>query len=1193
MARLEIRTPDGRSEVRKLSRRSPVIVGRNPISDIPVDDQSVAPVHCRLSWNGKGFEVAAVAPDGVDVNGVLVRRKELTEGDVIRVGDLDLVLLNGSDEKAEAPPREPPTAARTAARSEHREEPRYEEPRYEEPEPLPGEISDRDLELLSAGEIEIPVVQPVARPKKAKPEPGREEPRPERDEKPGPEEELPVLPVGPAPKHEAEPSPKAPASRPEPTGFWARLRGRRRPGEQDALTSPLVLGLGGLSLALLLAAAAIWLLIGREGADRLYEAATADREARRYAEAIQGYERFLVEYPRDPRTDDARYELGRTRVERYTAGASPDWDKAIREFDRFARASRDEPGFNQHRDLFLNLAEAIASGAAADAVRSGDREPLAAAAEGRKLYERYAPADGSADSIRDRLVKEYAAAEAAVRKREYFDEAAKKIEEALAKSDLAAAFETRANLLTRYPDLASNKRVQALLTSMLEAERKLVRAVDGAGDARQEAQGPAAGDGWTLIGHTQARAGEVSDGRLVFAVARDAVFGLDAVTGRPRWRQAIGLGTPFFPVEVEASVPALLVFDASRDELLLIRRDDGEPLWRTATGAPAVGPPFVTQGQVDLATADGRLLRFALESGAPLAAAAFPQGVIGPPVLADGGERLVLFGDRATAYTLDLRSLGVQAVSFTGQAAGAIDAPPAALGKLVIACENDRLDSALVRAFAVDPQTGSLRQVAAERIDGLTRQPLVARGNVLFVPSSPERVTAFSVSDDSGQPPLTRLAGVQIPDARDVPTFLVTGPEGMLWEAGSALRKLRLGPKGLELLPGTVAAGRHTQPPQESGDSLFVGRSLASSPAVYVSQADREMMTGTWRTVLGGAVLAAAAVDAAATLVTDAGQAAVLAKNREAGFVDTRPLPRWDEASAEPLQATTLFDGRAAAWRGGATPLLWLIRPGEEPGQPRSIAAGPECPPVALDGGLVLPLPGRLEWLPDGGGGAAEAFLLPVVGEGQANPKWRSLARLDGGHVAVLDEAGTLRVVAVRREPFPHLAEVASASLGGPAERPIAGADGKILIATDRQVRLLDPAGLRPLAEAALDAPVMGGPWTVDGFVFVQTAAGSVVALDGERLTERWRVAFDGPAAGGPIRAGRGWVVASQTGAVASVGDDGAERTRTELRETLTGLHRVGESIFAATLGGSLHPLPTEGLGPPADAPDGDNGAQR
>jgi len=1162
MANLEIRTPDGRSEVRRLSRRNPLIVGRNPISDVPIDDSSVAPIHCRLSWNGKSFEVAAVAGDGVDVNGVLVRRKELAEGDVIRVGAVDLVLVNGSAERIKA------------ARSKPTSKPVPPGPAL----PPASEASDADLEVLSQGEIEIPVVQPVAGAVPPKVLPPREPP---------PEDELEVLPAAPTLGTEArkeyvavatsEPQsqPERSPAKPEARGFGSQLRGRRRPGEQDAVRSPLVIGLGGLALLLLLAAAATWLLIGREGADRLHQAATAARESRRFAEAIADYEQFLKEYPGDSRADEVRFELGRANVERHMTAASPDWHKAIAEFDRFARANRDEPDFARLRGQFLELASSIASGAAADATRSGSRETLAAASEGRKLFDRYAPADDSKKSARDRLVKGYEAAEAAVRKREYFEDAATKIEAALAKADLSAAFEIRSNLLTRYPDLASNKRVQKLLADTLDAERKFVKTVEPArrGQAAETTTGPSATDDTlTVVGHTQARAGEVSDGRLIFVVARDVLFGLDAVTGRPLWRRPIGLDLPFFPVEVDAAVPSLLAFDSARDDLVLFAKQDGEPLWRSDVGAAIVGPPLVSQGQIDLATSDGRLLRFSLATGELLAGVAFPQRVVGPPVLAGDGERLVLFGDRATAYTLDLRSLAVRAVSFTGQSAGAIVAPPAALGRLVMACENDRLESAVLRAFTVDSDTGMLRQTAAERVEGVTRQPLVDRGNVLLVPSSPERITAFSVSDDPGRPPLTRLSSVQIPDGRDVPTFLVAGPEGMLWEAGSALRKLRLGPDGFELLPGSIAPGRHTQPPQESGESLFVARSVASSPAVYVSQADREEMTGTWRTVIGGSILAAAVSGDAATLLTDAGQVAVLGRSQPAGFIDAKALPGWDEASPEPLRATIFGDGRAVAWRGGQDALLWVMRPGEEPGQPRRLAGSPECPPISLDGGIVIPSPGRLEWLSDSGR-QVEPFLLPVGGGSETQPKWRSLARLDGDRLIAVDDAGTLRLIAVRPEPASHLAELASTTLDPPYARPVVAVDGKILVAADRSIRLLNPAGLRPLSETVLDAAVTGGPWVVDGSVFVHTDPAGIVALDGDGLAVQWQVLLDSPSAGGPVRFGEHWIIASQTGGVVTVDEAGAERSRTSAGETLTGLQQIGGVVYALSLGGSLLPV--------------------
>ena len=54
----------------------------------------------------------------------------------------------------------------------------------------------------------------------------------------------------------------------------------------------------------------------------------------------------------------------------------------------------------------------------------------------------------------------------------------------------------------------------------------------------------------TLAVHTRAVTTEVSDGRKVFAVAADSVYGIDAVTGTPLWRRVIGLNTPFAPIAV-------------------------------------------------------------------------------------------------------------------------------------------------------------------------------------------------------------------------------------------------------------------------------------------------------------------------------------------------------------------------------------------------------------------------------------------------------------------------------------------------------------------------------------------------------------------------------------------------------------------------------------------------------------------
>jgi outer membrane protein assembly factor BamB len=1170
MPNLEVRTPDGRTELRKLSRRNPIVIGRNPISDIHVDDESVAAIHCRVSWKGTSFEVAAVSGDGVDVNGVLVQKKTLRSGDVIRVGDLDVVMLNGSGEVKKA-------AAVGAAGG------RTSAPAPLEDEDLdePADLAADDWEALSAGEIEMPVVEP-SRPIKNKRAAERAASPPESDES----ADEPVL-LDDATAESAKPAAEAKSAEAKPSKGWLTSKRAKRPGEQDILTSPLVLGFGGLALALLLAAGAIWLLIGREGADRLYNAAVADRQAGRYTQAIGGFEQFLLEYPTDSRVMDAKYALGYTRIERYAGGSAPEFDKALKAFDEFVRENRDSSDFDKQKEPMRKLAQQIASGASAAAIRTGDRKLLAPAAAGQKLYDRYAPADRSADAVKADLSKQYASAEAAVRKREYFDAAAAKIEAAIAKKDFVTAFEARYDLLTRYPDLRNDRRVRTLLTATLKAEQDLVRPIEPPGKVATATETAAIQGGVLMpIGHTQARAGEVSDGRIIHTIGRDALFGLDAVTGRPIWRTPIGLDTPFFPVEVNASVPALLAFDGTRDELVLLNRDNGSTIWRTTVGARASGAPLISQGQIDLATDEGHLERFDLESGRPLAAVSFPQSVVGPPVL--NGERLIVFGERATAYTLDFRTLAIRTASFVGQAAGALESPPQGLGRLVLIFDNDQQKSALVRAFAVDGENGSIRQVAAERIDGHVREPAVARGNVLFVASSFERIWAFSVSDDAGQPPLTRLKGTQIPEAQDVPTFLVPGPDGMLWAAGSALRKLRLGASGLEILPGTLAPGRHTQPPQQSGESLFVARSLPSAPAVYVSQADREAMTGSWRTVLGAGVTGLALKDADASLVTSAGQALALRSDdiAKGGFFDTRPLPQWDENAPQPLQGNATGEAESLVWRDGTPPVCWLIRAGDLPGPPKTLPAVPQCGPVRLEGGFVLPLPGRLEWLPDSVGAKVGPFLLPVAGEGAQQPAWTSLIAIDGERLLAMDDRGTLRLVRLRQEPVPNLGETASVTLDKPLVLPPAAAGERIAIADGESVRLLDPAGLRPVAEAKFDKPVTGGPWSAGEIVFAEIGSRQLVALSGDSLQETWRTDVGGPLAGGPLQRDGAWTVALQSGTVLKLGGDGKERGRFESWTPQTRLIAVGDQVTAVGLDGTLHAVKDDAT-EPAASPNG------
>ena len=89
---LEIQYLSGDTELRPLETGQSVSIGRADSCDICVDEEDVGQLHCRISWNGTAWEVKAANLDGVEVNGQLIRETVLLDGDVIRVGSLDVRL---------------------------------------------------------------------------------------------------------------------------------------------------------------------------------------------------------------------------------------------------------------------------------------------------------------------------------------------------------------------------------------------------------------------------------------------------------------------------------------------------------------------------------------------------------------------------------------------------------------------------------------------------------------------------------------------------------------------------------------------------------------------------------------------------------------------------------------------------------------------------------------------------------------------------------------------------------------------------------------------------------------------------------------------------------------------------------------------------------------------------------------------
>jgi outer membrane protein assembly factor BamB len=1187
MAVIEIRHRTGQIETRELSKAAPLLVGHLPTTDIQVDADGVAPIHCRISWKRKEFEVTSVSPDGVQFNGRMVRQSVLAPGDVIRVGDVDIVLLSESlaheyPVAQPAPPADaPPATFGLPNDSIHM--------RALTEESLPVRsfhMSSQLAEEARAGKQREGADEPAGGPAVGEP-PDASNGEDRHDLSRAAQVALGLDELA-QDERRAEPLDLpddrhlSPAAR-----VKAALATRRlRPGERDAARSPLVIGLLVGALALVLSAATLWFILAREKAQKQYDLAQSQLAGGQYPLAIESFELFLREHPRHALADQARASIGTAHVEQAIGGGSPAWDKGLEALQKYIDENRAGKQFQENdspiRKFVLHTADKIAFGAVDTARQLYRRELLPVSAEAVKLIELYSPSDNRPEERLKELAGAVQAAQAAILQREAFDNAVRKIDEALAASRSADALREYRRIRERYGAAAADYRpLSDRLKKACELERSLTirdevprePAVDGETEAT-------AGGRLTLARRIRARTDVASVGVTVFALSDDALYGVDSVTGEPQWRRVLGLDVPFAPIPVSVGQPALLIGDGRRRELLLVTQRTGSVVWRLPLAARPAGAPRVHEGQVYLSRDDGVLEQIDLQTGRSTARLTFTQKIGGPCAVSLSGDRLYLPGHENVIYVLTRRPLACALVAWLGHGPGAIEAPPVMMRSLLLLADNDQQSKSLLRIFETASEDQPPVEIpASRRIEGQVRDLPALRGKDLFVPSSGERISAFRVSETGDDRSLAIVASVQVKSAAESPIYLSTGPDGQMWMLSSALRRFELTQDSLLPSKQELAVGLASQPLQSAGDSLYLGRRLAYSRGVLFAEADRQQMILQWQVALGAAVLectAPSVQDGTVTCVTSLGDLhQVTPQKLSRGGFDTQSLGQLPvpEGLASALSATRLSDGRLAVWCAGDEPRLWL--PGSDGMSREQKLPGPlQAAPVRLGGGLLLALPGRLRLSGRAAGDRAVEDLPAPIGHDEP-PRWVSLTALDESQAVVLSELGRVARVQFGTAPVPHLEEITHWDAGSPVDLALALDAGRLfLIDSTSRLVVLAASSLEPLAQVVLDASPAARPRPAGNLVLVELKTGRLVAFDVEaKLAKKWEVALNGAVlTGDPLVAGEELVIALSDGRVFWLDAAGGAISRTvELGQPLTfGPQLWGESVVVGSLDGTL-----------------------
>jgi hypothetical protein len=1204
---LEIRRRSGKVEIREISKQAPVLVGRLTTNDIQVDSNDVAPVHCRISWKRGDFEVAAVTAEGVEWNGAIVQQATLSRGDIVRVGSVEIVLRSRSAAAKPAPASEPePHESRPQESKPH-------ESRPSESRPPAGEgalagVATSEISLRPVSEEELPVrsfqLSADLSPDQAAPEappvpPAKLVPRshpPEkatagmsRVERETPEEQRDMV-VAKILEEDLHEEPRE-STRPLPARTRRETREKPRnpklrPGEQETLRSPLVVGLGVGTLLLLLAAVSIWFVLDREAAQREYDAANALLQSGQYGPGIEAFETFLRSRPRHRLAADARLAIATARVEQPISGGVPAWDAGLEALDGFITAYRETPPFQDVespvRKFVIASADRIAMGAAENARTSRKRPLLAFSAQGAKLLELYSPAESPPTERLREIGKAVRAAETAILQQETYDALVRKMDEALAAEKPLAALGDYRQLLDRYPNAAEYRPLNDRLKKSFDLERsRTVRDESRREAIREDRPHPLASAPFTLTKRVRTRSDVASTGGVVFVTTDASVTGVDTATGEPLWTRAIGLDAPFVPVPIPVGVPAVLVYDTRHHELLLLQQRTGALIWRLAFESPPRGAPLVFEGELLVATAGGTLEQIDVETGACNGRLKFSQELVGPPAVSLSRERLYLPGKSDVLYVLTHRPLGCERVVWLGHGPGAILAPPLMMRAYLFLAENDRADKSRIRVFDSSNDQQPPRQIAEHSINGQIRDSLAVRGKQLVVPSSPERISAFTVAETGDAQSLAFIAEYAVKDPRGGPVFVTVGPDDQLWMTSTALRRFTISRESLLPDKQELAVGLASQPLQVVGDSLYIARRTPYSRAVLFAEADRVRMAAQWQTAVGAEVLGstAPASDGAALCVTTLGDLFQVSPQKVArgGFelqsLAQVPVP---EGLTESLSATRLRDGRLAISCGGSEPRLWIVG-NDAVIRETKLEHRLQADPVSFGPGILLPLPGRLR-LVGRNGDAAIAEDLPAPITDSTSAEWRAVVPLDDSQALALNSRGRLSRIQFRTSTVAHLAEVANWDAGQPVDGGLALDRGRALLAdTKGRLILLDAATFEPRGQFDLQRPASQSPWIVGDQAFVEVAASQLVCCDlTQGLAKQWEIPLDGESlAGAPIRHADHLLIALSSGRILLI-----EPASGEIKRTLDLEQRIGfgpefwgEQMIVGLVDGSLRAI--------------------
>lgn len=964
-----------------------------------------------------------------------------------------------------------------------------------------------------------------------------------------------------------------------PAGLAPKSAATAVPKKQTRTRSwdaPLFLIGGGALVFLLIAMVFIYLILARGSADKLFEEAEKLYREQSYEAADATYARFLAGFPKDGKASLARVRRGMCRLRPLVE--SKNWASSLKQAQEVLPEIESESAFSEARAELATLLPDIAAGFASRARIEQDTSKsqgfVDQAEESLKLVNNsaYIPTALRLTATiepRIRTIQENVGlARRDINRDRELNKSLEEIAAFVKGRKTGEAYAVRKQLIKNYPDLEANADLRRAVLLITEAEREEVKPRDAALSAVTEDE-PSAAEFRVVLAATNGPGMTGVEGRQVLVLARGAVYGLDAVTGRVLWRRFVGFETKVPPqlLSNQPGADALLV-DGRRNELVRVNAATGKLVWRLAIGGPFAGPA-VSNDRIFVSTHSGRVIQIDPAGGQSLREAAFPQSLAVEPGLEARGRVVYQMGEHSNIYVLKVDSLACESVFYVGHKAGSVVVPPLlAQGSYLFVAENAGPDYCLLHVILTDTGDAGLKEAQEPlRLKGRVIVPMAVSGRRVVVVTDLGEISLLEIDAAAKQPvsPVVRFG----PTSKEPVLGYPLADEGLMWLADRRLAKYELQAARGELVRKSIIEEGHTfvAPLERLGDAVVHTRRRRNSTGVSIAASQIDTDQPLWQTdlatPLAGPVQIDAAknrlvaisahaefhyIDQAAIQAGLSGKPATVIGANTPGLTFTRLV----ELGADRLALTSDVDNEKAVVFDPAaefpTRLVKLVFPANS-------AVGE---PILFRGGLLRPSSqGRVHLLDLKSGGDQVHPFQPRLSPGEAMRFSRPAAiGPDKNEFVVADSRKRLYRVGIKDQPQPNLAELAQVETAAEIVSPLAAAGDTLYGVTrpgpaDALVTFHLP-DLKAGQETPLSGRVVWGPEQVGELVFFTTDQEGLFCLEAGEKT-RWKSPLPyGPLAGKPLADGPDFILASQRGVVWRVaGDSGKEVARVDLGEPL------------------------------------------